>query len=355
MSVELRLVDRIDPMPEVARDSYKPEAYRRLKADLKKNGMINPIHVIKERGTRDRYEAFAGHNRLRAWKELGNSSIPVTIHNIDRNEAIVLGLRENDLREPLTAFDWSKTINILHKEKSMMFKDIAEKLDKDESTIKRLSAISDLPLEVKNRVVEGAIPWSNAYYLLELPKEDDMVEACEYIIKNNLKQRHIIDLVKTIRETGDFPEETESLLINARGKPQPKGLPTRCILCGSLEPYPNTRSHQICMTCLRKLGKGNESVMRIIDMSLTLIEQELEDLGEELGVRLTFEELSEAGNRGRTRSSSVIRVTETEPKAKPDTTWAKGLTPDIKELVIKYATEKNVSLKEARDFFESEN
>lgn len=64
--------------------SLSPSEFQRLKRSIESDGLFNPITVRKSDVAGFDYMAVAGHNRLQAMKELGHTSVPVNV--IDLND-----------------------------------------------------------------------------------------------------------------------------------------------------------------------------------------------------------------------------------------------------------------------------
>ncbi len=84
-----------------------------LTESIKENGLLEPI--IVRSFPAGKYEIISGHRRVEACKELGITSIPVTIKELTKDEAIVQMVDSNIHRE-----------HILPSEKAFAFKDVNE-------------------------------------------------------------------------------------------------------------------------------------------------------------------------------------------------------------------------------------
>jgi ParB/RepB/Spo0J family partition protein len=338
-------------MPELLREVYEPSKFKLLKADVKEHGISNPLHVIKDAKAKDHYECFIGIHRLKCAKEIPERRfVPAIIENIPRDEAIAKGFRDNELTVPMNAMDKYKTIQALSKN-GLTYSEIAKLLFGSEerlSTVKQMIRLGKLPIPVQNRVKEGAIDWSNAIFLLELEDEDKIIEACEEAVAGSYNQRVIREKLKN-----DEFGESES-------KPS-QGLPTRCFMCGELISYKNSRSRQICNDCLKDAPKTLKSSLTNLQRNSN--PKTLEEFRAEFErierMRKVEEEMD--AKRGRQNSSltnfsegSLTNLPEPRPKAKADTTWTDGLDENQRHWCIVYATQREVSLREARNLLLSD-
>ena len=62
-----------------------------LKRSLKKYGLIQPIVINKDK------TVISGHQRIRAWREMGNDTVPVIQLDITKNEEKALNLAMNKI------------------------------------------------------------------------------------------------------------------------------------------------------------------------------------------------------------------------------------------------------------------
>lgn len=296
-------VSKIEPMKEVERQVYDPNKLKRLREDIRRHGIHNAIHVIKKPKSKDRYETFIGIHRLKCAKALTEkdrqfSYVPVIIENISREEAIAKGFRDNNLQEPINPMDTARTIKIL-KGHGLNYEKTAKMLfgsEKHLSLVKQYARLLHLPLPVQNRVKEGRIPWSNAILLVKLMNDDKIVEACEFSITHNLGRNEIKERIRS----GDFGEISRKI----------QGNPTRCFSCGEMTSYKNSRSKQICLDCLKEVGKTTVNPLTVTksrrrrkssvnpltekDSRLAELKKGFKQAGEELSRRRKFfKELSE--------------------------------------------------------------
>jgi len=250
-------VSKIEPMKEVEREVYDPYKLKRLREDIRRHGIHNPIHVIKKPKSKGKYEAFIGIHRLKCAKVLTEkdrkySYVFTIVENISREDAIAKGFRDNNLQEPVNPMDTARTIKIL-KGHGLNYEKTAKMLfgsEKHLSLVKQYARLLHLPLPVQNRVKEGRIPWSNAILFVKLMDKDKMTEACELSVMHNLGRNEIKERIRS----GNFGETNRKT----------EGNPTRCFSCGEMTSYKNSRSKQICLDCLKKIGKSTVNPLTVI-------------------------------------------------------------------------------------------
>lgn len=89
---------------------FDSEKLKQLIASIRDKGIIEPLLVRPVQG--NRYELVAGERRYRAAQELGLSTVPVTVKDLDDSEALEVALIENLQREDLNPVE--ETEGVLH-------------------------------------------------------------------------------------------------------------------------------------------------------------------------------------------------------------------------------------------------
>lgn len=97
-----------------------------LAADIKKNGLINPITVVE---INNKYRLIAGERRLRACRSLGKEKVKVNEISVDDAEqALRIEIAENENRKDFTfseRLEWAEKIEEIEKEKARKRKKVA--------------------------------------------------------------------------------------------------------------------------------------------------------------------------------------------------------------------------------------
>ena len=122
---------RLIPLDDIADDALirdrshlNAEALAKLKASLKTNGLRLPIELIPNENGRsgDRpYTLLSGLRRITAWRELategGANTIPALVREpMEVAEALAAVVEENEMREPLSAWERGRIVWIAHDE-----------------------------------------------------------------------------------------------------------------------------------------------------------------------------------------------------------------------------------------------
>lgn len=118
---------RLIPLDDIAdhalirdRSHLNAEALAELKASLKAHGLRLPVELIP--GNADHpYTLLSGLRRITAWRELaaegGANTIPALIRDpMGDAEALAAVIEENEMREPLSAWERGRIVHIAHDE-----------------------------------------------------------------------------------------------------------------------------------------------------------------------------------------------------------------------------------------------
>ena len=95
-------LEYIDEPPQAMRSDIGRDEVFELAADIKKNGLINPI-TVRPKG--ERYEVVAGHRRLLAHRYGGMLKIRCVVRDLNDDEAFAVMTSENLAREDVNPVD----------------------------------------------------------------------------------------------------------------------------------------------------------------------------------------------------------------------------------------------------------
>ena len=99
---------------DLTRNRYQPRQHfdetklEELAQSIKKNGIIQPIAVRTDKNNNERFEIVAGERRWLAAQKAGLHEVPITILDLDDNEALEVAIVENIQRDDLNIIEEAK-------------------------------------------------------------------------------------------------------------------------------------------------------------------------------------------------------------------------------------------------------
>ena len=96
-------VEKIHPFEGHPYKVIDNDEMNNLIESIQQKGVISPIVVRPLEDTTDEYEIISGHRRLRASVKVGLETVPALIYAVTRDEAAIMLVDSNLLKQPLTA------------------------------------------------------------------------------------------------------------------------------------------------------------------------------------------------------------------------------------------------------------
>lgn len=184
----------IHPNPDQPRRYFAEDALEELGASIKRHGIIQPIVVRPHNGS---YQIVAGERRWRAAQRAQIHEIPAIIRNFDDAETLEIALIENIQRQDLNPIEEAETYRRLCDEFGHNAAALAELVHKSRSHVANMIRLLDLPVAIRDLVIEGQLSMGHARALLG---SDDSVRLAMVVIKQGLSVRATEALVKKGRE-----------------------------------------------------------------------------------------------------------------------------------------------------------
>jgi len=164
-------------------------------------GQIVPALAVAEKNN---FILIDGYLRLEALKACGHDCIKIqVIEDKEADSLFVLLAKNND--RGLEVIEQASLIQELHNRFSCSFGEIARRLGKDKSWVKRrIDLVDSLPDEIKQAVMTGKIPaWSASHVLVPLSRvnEKDAVRLTDNLIKDPLSTRELTRLYEHYKKS----------------------------------------------------------------------------------------------------------------------------------------------------------
>lgn len=181
--IQKLLIERIHPNAEQPRRHFDEQALRELASSIKRYGVLQPL-IVSPNGRQDEYRIVAGERRWRAAQLAGLKSVPAIVRNQKELEELEIALIENVQRVDLSPLEQAVSIERLHQQFGVEYKQIAERLGKAETTVSNIVRLLGLPESVRESLAKGDITEGHARSILSLRGD----EKLQLILLNNIVQ-----------------------------------------------------------------------------------------------------------------------------------------------------------------------
>ena len=181
--------------PQQPRKVFYDEAIEELSGSIKEYGVLQPI-ILKYNGSG--YTIIAGERRFRAAQMAGLSKIPAVVKSMEDQEAALISLVENVQREDLNFLEEARAYKKLMEDFGLTQVEIAEKVNKKQSTISNKIRILSLPEDIQDKLVENRLTERHARALLKLRDEEDRIKVTDRVVSNNLNVKQTERLIEDV-------------------------------------------------------------------------------------------------------------------------------------------------------------
>lgn len=212
--VELNLDDLV-PFKNQPFRFYSDDEMKELKESIGRIGLQNPIIV---RAIQDnKYEILAGHNRAKAFRELGRFKIPAIIREVDDDTAKMILIDTNIVqRQGMTVMERAKAYKLkdeIKKRKKYNIDKVEENLTEGEKellakeearqTFYRYLSLNNLIPEYQAMCDNGSLPVKSGEQLSKL-NEQQQRKVFEVLGNTKITENKAEDLKKLSRTIDDF-------------------------------------------------------------------------------------------------------------------------------------------------------
>ncbi len=200
------------PNPQQPRRHFADQQLEELAASIKAQGVLQPILVRPLPGTApQKYEIVAGERRWRASTMAGLAEVPVTVRELNDQEALVLALVENLQREDLNPLEEARGMQQLRDEFGLSQEDLAQRLGKSRSAIANTLRLLSLSEEARQDLAEGRLSAGHARALLAVSDAGAQDMLRMRILQGRLTVREAEALAAFWKEHGELPEGAQPL------------------------------------------------------------------------------------------------------------------------------------------------
>ncbi|MDZ7744289.1 MAG: ParB/RepB/Spo0J family partition protein [Candidatus Saccharibacteria bacterium] len=182
------LIADISPDKNQPRSHFDETALEELADSIKRYGIVQPLIVTPIE--HNKYSIVAGERRWRAAKLAGLDRVPAVIRNAAELEKLEVALIENVQRVDLSPLEQAVSIERLHQQFNMNYKDIASRLGKAATTINNIVRLLQLPEKARDALAQQKITEGHARAILALkPDTVKQQKLLELILKNGWSVR----------------------------------------------------------------------------------------------------------------------------------------------------------------------
>lgn len=217
---------KIVPNPHQPRKQFATDKLDELSASIAARGMIQPV-IVRPLGD-GRYELIAGERRWRAAIQAGLTRIPAVVRQAESAEALELALVENLQRQDLNPIETAQAYRYLAETFDFSHEELAAKVGKDRSSVTNLLRLLNLPEEIQQDLVSGALSMGHARAILGISDRAGQLAARAAVLGKGLSVRETELLVKRLGRPKKEPlgknankdiyiNELESSIRNALG------------------------------------------------------------------------------------------------------------------------------------------
>lgn len=193
---EVRIAD-IEPDKNQPRRDFDPQTLSELADSIKLHGVISPLVVTQLAD--GRYRIIAGERRWRASKLAGLETVPVVVKEYSEAEISEISLVENLQRQDLNPLEEAFGYKRLMDEYGMTQEQVANRVSKSRPAIANALRLVSLPEQVLDFIRTGELSAGHARTLIPLGSADDITEAANKVISEELSVRQTEELVKRMR------------------------------------------------------------------------------------------------------------------------------------------------------------
>ena len=180
-------ISNITPNPFQPRIDFEKNSLIELSNSIKEHGIIQPITVRKI--GRDNFQIISGERRYQASKIANINEIPCYIRIANDEEMLEMAIVENIQRKDLNSIEIGLSYQRLIEECNLTHEQLSNKVSKNRSTITNFLRLLKLPIVVQKALRDSTITMGHARALLSFTSEQEIIQAYNKILSENLSVR----------------------------------------------------------------------------------------------------------------------------------------------------------------------
>lgn len=190
---EVRL-DDIIPHRSQPRVRFDDDKLNTLAESIKEHGILQPL-VVSTPDSSGKHHLIVGERRWQAAKLAGLESAPVVERSVEDASALEMALVENIQRQDLDPLEEAGAFERLVRDFAMSQEDIAQRVGRSRSSVANSLRLLNLPLGVREALIEGRISEGHPRAILALREPMLMENVLRRVIAEDLTVRRTERLV----------------------------------------------------------------------------------------------------------------------------------------------------------------
>ena len=191
-------ISNITPNPFQPRIDFEKNSLIELSNSIKEHGIIQPITVRKI--GRDNFQIISGERRYQASKIANINEIPCYIRIANDEEMLEMAIVENIQRKDLNSIEIGLSYQRLIEECNLTHEQLSNKVSKNRSTITNFLRLLKLPILVQKALRDSTISMGHARALLSFTSEQEILQAYNKILSENLSVRLTEQMSTKVKE-----------------------------------------------------------------------------------------------------------------------------------------------------------
>ena len=191
-------ISNITPNPFQPRIDFEKNSLIELSNSIKEHGIIQPITVRKI--GRDNFQIISGERRYQASKIANINEIPCYIRIANDEEMLEMAIVENIQRKDLNSIEIGLSYQRLIEECNLTHEQLSNKVSKNRSTITNFLRLLKLPIVVQKALRDTTISMGHARALLSFTSEQEILQAYNKILSENLSVRLTEQMSTKVKE-----------------------------------------------------------------------------------------------------------------------------------------------------------
>mgnify|MGYP006080546279 FL=1 len=191
-------ISNITPNPFQPRIDFEKNSLIELSNSIKEHGIIQPITVRKI--GRDNFQIISGERRYQASKIANINEIPCYIRIANDEEMLEMAIVENIQRKDLNSIEIGLSYQRLIEECNLTHEQLSNKVSKNRSTITNFLRLLKLPIVVQKALRDSTITMGHARALLSFTSEQEIIQAYNKILSENLSVRLTEQMSTKVKE-----------------------------------------------------------------------------------------------------------------------------------------------------------